>query len=79
MAMNAITTSGTATTAMMIRITRGSVQPSREQAPPAQADRPRCESVRDRLGSSRGSRSGWERNKEGVPPGVYFDAARGSA
>ena len=45
----------------------------------AQADRPRCECVRDRLGCSRGSRSGWERNEEGVPLRVYFDAALGSA
>ena len=45
----------------------------------AQADRPRCESVRDRLGGSRRSRSGWERNEEGVPLRVYFDAALGSA
>ena len=40
---------------------------------------PGSESVRDRLGCSRGSRSGWERNEEGVPLRVYFDAAPGSA
>ena len=39
----------------------------------------RVESVRDRVRCSRGSRSGWERNEEGVPLRVYLDAARGSA
>ena len=45
----------------------------------AQADRAGFECIRDRLGGTRGSLSGWERNEEGVSLRVYFDAALGSA
>ena len=40
---------------------------------------PGGERVRDRLGGSHSSRSGWERHEEGVPLRVYFDAALGGA
>ena len=44
----------------------------------AQADRPWCERGRDRLGRRRRSRSGWEREEEGVSLRVYLDAALGA-